>query len=184
MKNLQKNPADRALQQEHGNTPTTLQLTHDPTKNAKTSSQGMARAARDPPLGEGHKQPDADTGEQGMGKAQPRPGETFSAELVLPQKLGSAKFKISTRKRASDQPGALYAASNMGGNEVASIIIIIRGRHSPPPRQDLTTHTTLPTLQRRNDPTKPVSTVFPPRTTSLGPDMSITQPLDQDGEAL
>jgi len=133
-KNLQKNPDDRALQEEHGNAPTTLQLTHDPTKKAKISSQGMTRVAPDPPLGEGHEQPDADTEEQGMGKVQTRPGETFSAELVLPQKLGRAGFKIPTRKRASDQPGALHAASKMGGNEVASSIIIVRGRHSPPPR--------------------------------------------------
>jgi len=51
MENLQKNPADSARQQEHGNAPTTLQLTHDRTKNAKISSQGMTRAVRDPPLG-------------------------------------------------------------------------------------------------------------------------------------
>jgi len=64
----------------------------------------MSRAARDPSLGEGHEQPDADTEEQGMGKAQPRPGDAFSAELVLPQTLDRAGFKIPTRKRASDQP--------------------------------------------------------------------------------
>ena len=154
-----------------------------PTKNAKISSQGTARAARDPPLGEGHEQPDAGTVEQGMGQAQPRPGETFSAEPVLPQKLGSGKFKIPSYKRASNQPGD-HAASNMGGNEVASSTIIIRGRHSPPPRHDPTTHATLPTLQRRNDPTKPVSTVLPSHTASLGPDTSTTQPLDQDRDAL
>jgi len=66
MGNLQKNPADSTRHQEHGNAPTTLHLTHDPTKNAKISSQGMSRAVRDPPLGEGHEQPDADTEEQGI----------------------------------------------------------------------------------------------------------------------
>jgi len=132
MENLQKNPVDSARQQEHGNTPTTLQLTHDPTKNAKISSQGMTRAVRDPPLGEGHEQPDADTEEQGIRTAQPRPGHNFSAEPVLLQKLGSAGFNIPTHKCASDQPGALYAASNMGGHEMASSIIIVRGRHPTP----------------------------------------------------
>ena len=132
MENQQKNPADSARQQENGNTPTTLQLTHDPTKNAKLSSQGMTWAVRDPPLGEGHEQPDTNTEEQGIWKVQPRPAENFSTELVLPQKLGSAGFKIPTHKRASDQPGALYAASNMGGHEMASSIIIVRGRHPTP----------------------------------------------------
>jgi len=179
MENQQKNPADRALQQEHRNAPTTL----DPTKSAKISSQSLTRAARDPPLGEGHEQPDADTEEQGMWKTHPRTGEIFSAEFVVPQKLGSAGFKIPTHKRASDQLGALYAASNMGGNEGASSIIV-RGRHSPPPRQDLTTHGTPPTLQWRIDPTEPVSTVSPSHTTSLRLDTPITQPLDQDGDAL
>jgi len=132
MENLQKNTADRAPQQEHGNTPTTLQPTHDPTKNAKLSSQGMDWAARDPPLGEGHEQPEAGTVEQETGQTQSRPGETFFTELVSPQKLGGAKFKIPTCKRASNQPGD-HAPSIMGGNEVASSVIIIRGRHSPPP---------------------------------------------------
>jgi len=180
---LQKNPADSARQKEHGNAPTTLQLTHDPTTNAKITSQGTNRAVRDPPLGEGHEQPDADTEEQGIRKSQPRPGQKFSADPVLLQKLGSAGLMIPTHKRASDQPGALYAASNMGGNEMASSIIVVRGRHSPPPRQDLTTHAMPPTLQWRNDPTKPVSTVFSSRRASLGLGTPITQPLDQDGDA-
>ena len=184
MENQQKNPADRALQQEHGNAPTTLHPTLDLTKNAKIRPQRLARAARNNPLGEEYEQAGAATVEQEMGQAQPHSGETFSAEHVSPQILEGAKFKIPIRKRASNQPGDLYTASNMGGNEVASSIIFIRGRHSPPPRQDPTTHATLPTLQWRNDPTKPVSTVFPPRTASLRSDTSITQPLDQDRDAL
>jgi len=122
--------------------------------------------------------------EQEMGHAQPRPGETFSAELVSSQKLGSAKFKIPTRKRASNQPGDLYAASNMGGNEDATSIIYICGRHSPPPRQDLTTHTMLPTLDGQNDPTNTACTVLPPHTASPGSDTPSTQPLEQDSDAL
>jgi len=42
----------------------------------------------------------------------------------------------------------------MGGNEDAMHIIHIRGRHNPPPRLDLTTHATKPTLQPLYDPTK------------------------------
>jgi len=144
----------------------------------------MTRAARDPPLGEGHEQPEAVTVEQGIWQTQPRPEEIFSAELVPPQKLDSVGFKIPTHKRASDQPEALYAASHMGGNDGASSIIIVRGQHNPPPRQDLATHAAPPILQWRNDSTKPVSTVSSLRTTSLGLDTPITQPLDQDVDAL
>jgi len=51
--NLQKkNPADSARHQIKS--PTPMQQTHDPTKNAKLSSQGRAWAAQDPPLGAGH----------------------------------------------------------------------------------------------------------------------------------
>jgi len=116
----------------------------------------MSWAAQDPPLGEGHEQPDAGTVEQGMGQAQPRPGATFSAELVLPQKLGSANFKIPTRKSASNQPGDFSAASITGGNEDATGIIYICGRYSPPPLPDLTTHTMLKALQMRDAPTNNV----------------------------
>jgi len=72
-----------------------MHQTHDPTKNAKLSSQGRAWAGRDPPLGAGHEKPEAGTAEPETGQTQPHPGETFSAELLSP----------------------LYEASNMGGNE-------------------------------------------------------------------
>jgi len=184
MKNQQKNPVDRALQQDHGNTPTTLQPTHDLTKNAKIRPQRLARAARNHPLGQGYEQAGAATVEQEMGQTQSHSGGTFSTEHVSPQKLGSAKFKIPTHKRASTQPRDLYAGSKMGGNEVATNIIYIRGRHSPPPRQDLTTHTMVQTLQRQNDPTKPVCTALPAHTASPGSDTPTTQPLDQHKDVL
>jgi len=184
MGNLQKkNPADNARQQEHGNAPTTLQQTYDPPKNAKLSSQGMAWAARDPPLGAGHEQPEAGTMEPETGQAQPRPGETFFAELLSPQKLGGTKFKIPTRTRASNQPGD-HATSIMSGKEGASSAIIIRGRHSPPPWQDFTTQATHPTLQGRHDPAKPVSTAIASHTASLGPDTSTTPPLPRTWEEM
>jgi len=155
MKDQQKNPAERKSPQEHGNATITLQLTHDPKKNAKIRLQCMARAARRPPLGEGYEQAGAATVEQEMGQEQqPRQTKKISAEHKSPQEHGIANFKIPTLKRASNQPGDIYAASHMDWNEDATGIIYIRGRHSPPPRSDLTTHTMLPTLQMRNDPTK------------------------------
>jgi len=160
-----------------------MQQTHDPTKKEKLSSQGRAWAARDPPLGAGHEQPEAGTVEPETGQTQPRPGETFSTELLSPQRLGGAKFKIPTLKRASNQPGD-HATSIISGNEGASSAIIIRGQHSPPPWQDLTTHATHPTLQGRNDQAKPVFTVIPSHPASLGPDMSTTPPLAPDSDAL
>jgi len=84
------------------------------------------------------------------------PKKKISAEYKSPREHGIANFKIPTLKRASNQPGDIYATSHMGGNEDAIGIIYIRGRHSPPPRSDLTTHARLPTLQMRNDPTKTV----------------------------
>jgi len=130
-KNKQKNPADRESLQEHGNTPTTLHLPHDRMENAMIRLQRLARAARHHSLGEGYEQAGAAIVELEMGRTQPG---TFTTKLESPQILGSAKFKIPTRKRASNQPGDLYAASNMGRNEMATSIIYIRGRHSPPPR--------------------------------------------------
>jgi len=67
-------PAEKScrpqIAEEHGNTTITLQLTHDPKKNAKIRLQCMARAARHPPLGEGYEQAGAATVEQEMGQEQ------------------------------------------------------------------------------------------------------------------
>jgi len=131
IKNKQKIPADRESLQEYGNALTTLQVPHDPIKNVMIRLQRLARAARHHPLGEGYEQAGAAIDEHEMGRTQPG---TFTAEVESPQILGSAKIKIPTHKRASNQPGDLYAASNMGRNEMATSIIYIRGRHSPPPR--------------------------------------------------
>jgi len=113
--NLQKkNPADSARQQVKA--PTPMQQTHDPTKNAKLSPQGRAWAARDPPLGAGHEQLEADTVEPETGQTQPRPGEIFLADPLPPQKPGGAKFKILTIKRVSNPP-ADHATSIMSGHK-------------------------------------------------------------------
>ena len=128
-----------------------MQVTYDPTK----SLQCMDRTARHPPLGEGNEQAGAARVEQEMGREQqPRPRKKLSAEHNSPQEHGIANFKIPTLKRASHQPGDIYAASHKGGKEDATGITYIYGRHSPPPPSDLTTHVMLPTLQMRNDPTK------------------------------
>jgi len=151
MEDRQKNPP----LQEHGNATITVQLTHDPKKNAKIRLQCMARAAPVPPLGEGYEQAGAATVEQEMGQEQqPRPTKKISAEHKSPQEHGIANFKIPTLERTSNQPGDIYAVSHMDWNEDATGIIYTRTRHSPPPRSDLTTHVMLPTLQMRNDLTK------------------------------
>ena len=116
--------------------------------------------------------------------ATPRRGEKSSAELGVRKQLDEVGFKIPTRKLASDQPGALYAANRVGGNDMASSIIIVCGRHSPPPRQDPTTHVMSPILQGRKDPTKHASIVFSSNTTSLGLDTPITRPFDPDGDTM
>jgi len=122
-----------------------------------------------------------------MGQTHPRPGETFSVEHVLSQKLGSAKFKIPTRRQASNQLGYPSASSNMGVYKDATSVIYIRGRHIPPP--DLTTYAMLPALQMRNVPTMlpalqmrnvPICTDLPPHTASPVSRTPLTQQFNQD----
>ena len=70
MKNQQKNPAEHKSLHEHGNETITLQITHDPKKNAKIRLQYMTRAARHPPLGEGYEQAGSARVQQEMGQEQ------------------------------------------------------------------------------------------------------------------
>jgi len=132
-------------------TTTTLQQAHDPTKNAKFKLKRRARPARHHPLGKGYEQTRSARVEQGIGQdLVPRlttnHRQKIPVEHKSPREHGSANFKIPTLKRASNRPGDTNAASQMGGNEDTMRIIHIRGRHSPPPRFDLTTHAIIPTL--------------------------------------
>jgi len=87
----------------------------------RPSPRGRTRTARGQHSGD----------RNGTTTATPR-RDIFDREFLSPHKLGDAKFKIPTGKRASNQPGD-QATSIMSGNEGSSSAIIIRGRHSPPP---------------------------------------------------
>jgi len=118
------------------------------------------RLARYHPFGEGHEQARSVPGlEQGTGQGQlPRLAtedlQKNSAEHKLSRAQGCANFKIPTLKRTSSRPGDTNAASHTDRNKDIMRIIHIHGRHSPPPRLNLTTHVTKPTLQQLYDPTK------------------------------
>jgi len=82
-----------------------MQQTHDPTTSAMSSFSARTRAARDPPLGAGHEQPKAGTGEK-MGQSPP--GGTFPAVLSsAPQTSGGARFKIPTLKTRRNKEGGM-----------------------------------------------------------------------------
>jgi len=112
MEDRQKNPAEHKSPQEHGNVTITFQLTHDPTKNAKTSLQGMARA----PLGERYEQVGAARVEQEMGqKQQPHPGKKFSTEHIAAE---TQKCKLQDpNTRAGKQPTRRPLCSKQHGRE-------------------------------------------------------------------
>jgi len=90
--------------------------------------------------------------------AQQRPGETPASAPEASQKLaraqGRANSKILTLTRKSSQPGDTNATSLTDGNVDSTHIIHIHGRHSPPPRVDLTTNATKSEPQQPHGPTK------------------------------
>jgi len=83
--------------------------------------------------------------------AQQRPGEKPAsapkASQQSPWAQGRANFKIPILKHTNSRPGDTNAASLTDGNIDTTHIIHIHGRHSPPPRLDLITHTTPQTQQ-------------------------------------
>jgi len=83
-----------------------------------------------------------------------KPASAPEASQNPPRAQGRANLKIPTLKHMSRQPGDTIAASLTDGNMDTPHIIHIHGRHSPPPRLDVTPLATKSTLQQPHDPTK------------------------------
>ena len=112
IKNKHENPADRESLQEHGNAPTTLQLSHDRMENAMIRLQRLARAAQHHPLGEGYEQ----TGSSSLHlRRESTPHATFAPCTLQPtQPTTNAKPRL----QRMIVPGHEQAKQGMGQKQL------------------------------------------------------------------